>query len=428
MKKCTTCLALFFTNLLCAAELNNLYQTIVLSQPVKKVVSQLQSDGTMSYSSRIDPVASRITNDGLFCLSRTKDGVTEVYDINNNSSQSFKTRADFKTHWAPVLSTSDILFNPGIKPNQLELIPLNSKEAHTEITTDGTITDVLPGSESTTYSAYTSNYRHQSEDLHLLMYDMSEQRQQTIYLNNIIDGHSGMRSHIDVDEKDSLVAYGELRYANIYDLRSGKNIYRFPSGEYDRRSGTSVTSSEVIDLNFNQAKKYFAYSNLYGQVYQIDLRVPSKILSKNRGNCGGYSIAYDAQGTHLMVGRSGTIDILNEHGEINYRINLNSNALVHSVFCDAKEDTWCASTSHNTLLKGAFSDLARKEEQDIKEAERRAPYDQLMARFYLLFYHKSEAERGGYGIEWTAQDEEKYQELEQTLRSMGHELGINDFC
>lgn len=415
---------MFFTNLLCAAELNNLYQTIVLSQPVKKVVSQLQSDGTMSYSSRIDTVTSRITDDGSYCISRTKDGVNELYDLNNYRSQLFRVPADFKSQWAPALGER-MLITPGTQTDQLCVIPLDdAKDRHT-ITCEGTISDVVPVLNNRLYSLFTANYKYQSEDVNLLLYDLSEQRGQSINLGTITT--HDVRSHLAVHQTDSLIAYGDRSHAFVYDLKSGTCVNTCCSGGYDTRIGTSVNESDVIDLDFNMAKKHLAFCNLHGQVYQIDLRYTKKYLYKLSNSHGGYSVAYDKLGAQLLVGRSSMIHVIDEEGSTRHEIVVNNPGNIISLFCDPQTDTWNASTTRNALLKGTISALERKKEREEQETKRRAGYDQLMEQFYLLFYQKSEAERGADEIEWTTQDEENYQELERSLRSIGQELGINDF-
>lgn len=425
MKRYPVFLVLVLANPSCGAEPSALFQTSVLSQPVKTIVSQLQDDGTMLYSSRIDPVTSRITDDGSYCISRTKNGVTELYDINNNSSRLFKIPADFASPWAPALRDNTMLITAGVKPNQFTCIPLDTTKDRFTINCHGTISDVVPGLHNLIYSTYTTNFKYQSEDLHLLMHDLTEQREQTINLGAITT--FDVRSRLAVNENDSLIAYGDQSCAYVYDVKSGTCVHTCGSGGYDLRVGTSVNSSDVVDLDFNMAKKHLAFCNLYGQVYRIDLRFTKKYLDKLYSGHGGFSVAYDKLGTQLLVGRSGMIDIFNEQGAIEHTIAVNNSGNIISLFCDPEKDTWRASTTRNTLLQGTISALARKKEHDAQEAQRTAGYDKLMEQFYLLFYLKREAERGAVDVEWTDENEQEYQELEFKLRSMGQELGINDF-
>jgi hypothetical protein len=177
-----------------------------------------------------------------------------------------------------------------------------------------------------------------------------------------------------------------------------------------------------MEIDFHPLKNYIIICNSAGQVFEYDLDNKSPSW-RNYSFLKGYSIAYDKTGDGLICGAN-TLVLLNKQGEIDYTIESSQLGTIQSVYLNKDNDTWLASTSHNSLVAGTLSALKQKKEREKQESDRRADYDALMESFRVAYGEKMIHNQ--YGT-WTTDHENELQEIEKRLRLMGQELGINDF-
>jgi WD40 repeat protein len=400
-----------------------LYAATALSQPTKKIVSQLRPDGTMHYYTKENNCITSITRDGSHCLSFSGHGVVELYDLQNKTSKLIKTGYDICSPWTPLLtSDKSLLIAPGTTERSLRIINTLDQRVLYASTCDGSIINVAEDhGNKRLYVAYGINQSYSTEDFCLTIIDLSTMsikediRNIKRFINSISE-----RTKIAVDTHGKRIAFGDANSISIYDITSRSAAYCCPPSQ-----GTAGTSciANAAEIDFHPYKNYIAFCNSAGQVFEYDLRNDSRNWRQN-SLYSSYSITYDKMGNGLICGGASELAILKNEGEIDYRIKSPDSGKVQSVYLNKDSDTWFASTSHNILMAGTLSALKQNKDREMQELARRAEYDQFKKLFRLAYFSKVDKQQ--YGT-WTLDHENELQEMENKLRIIGQELGINDF-
>lgn len=400
-----------------------LYNTTALSQPTNSVVSQLRPDGTMHYYTKKNKCTTAITRDGSHCLSLSAHGVVELYDLHNKTSTLIKTGYDICSSWAPLLTRDkSLLIAPGTTERSLRIINIqDGKVLHTS-TCDGSIINVAEDyANKRLYVAHGIDRGFKTEDFCLTIIDLSTLKQHEVIKNILfLVNDSRARTKIALDTHGKRIACGDANKISIYDVASRSITKCCPPSQSD--AGTHCIAN-ATEIDFHPQQNYMTFCNAAGQVFEYDLRNDSRNWWR-RPLYKGYSIAYDKMGNGLICGGAEELCMLDNEGYIDYHIESPDLGNVQSFYLNKDSDTWFASTSQNILLAGTVSALKQKKDREKQESDRRADYDALMEQFRKAYVQKLQKTNHGT---WTADHENELQEIENKLRKLGQELGINDF-
>ena len=400
-----------------------LYTTTALLQPTKKVVSQLRPDGTMHYYTKKNKCTTRITDDGSCCISLSADGIIELYDLQNKRSQLIRTGCDISSAWEPLLTRDkSLLIVPGATDKSLHIIDPYKKSILQTLMCDGSIINAVEDHGSKRlYVAYGMNQRCSTENFCLTIIDLSTLSiKEDIKKIKFLDNHHSNRTKITVDAHGEKIVFGDCKSLLIYDIKSRSILDLCKPSQ--GISGTDCDDN-ATEIDFHPQQNYMAFCNAAGQVFEYDLRNDSRNWWR-RPLYKGYSIAYDKMGNGLICGGAEELCMLDNEGYIDYHIESPDLGNVQSVYLNKDSDTWFASTSQNILLAGTLSVLKQKKDREKQESDRRADYDALMEQFRKAYVQKLQKTNHGT---WTTAHENEFQEIENELRNLGLELGINDF-
>lgn len=376
----------------------------------------------MNYYTKENICTTCITDDGSHCLSVCADGVVELYNLHKKSSQLVRVGHDICSKWPPLLtSDKSLLVVPGATEQSLQIIDPREQQVRHSFTCDGSIINAVEDkANKRLFIAYGINKDFSTEDFCLSIIDLTtpNTKQDIKNIKLLVNKHS-KRTKITIDKQGEKIAFGDMYSVRLYDVKSGSTVDLCAPSQ--GRAGTDCVTN-ALEVDFHPHGNYISFCNSDGQVFEYDLRNNSYSW-RNYYLSKGYSIAYDKTGDGLICGAN-TLALLNKEGKLDYTIESSKLGKIQSVYLNTDNDTWLASTAHNSLIAGTLSALKQKKEREKQESDRRADYDALMESFRVAYCEKML--HAQYGT-WTADYENELQEIEKRLRLMGQELGINDF-